>query len=73
MIQIFHESNKDDSIAMGNASFEIGSILGTRGNTKAKLLKNGGTVFVRVEKALGSGSLLLKMSAANLTKTEGEI
>jgi len=56
---------------MGNASFEIGSILGTRGNTKAKLLKNGGTVFVRVEKTLGSGSLFLKMNAANLTKTEG--
>ena len=36
---------------MGSAVFEIGDILGSRGGIKAKKLKNGGTLFARVEKA----------------------
>lgn len=36
---------------MGSAVFEIGDCLGSRGGIKAKKLKNGGTVFCRVEKA----------------------
>lgn len=36
---------------MGSAVFEIGDVLGSRGGVKAKKLKNGGTVFCRVEKA----------------------
>jgi hypothetical protein len=36
---------------MGSAVFEIGEILGARGNIKAKKLKGGGTIFLRAERA----------------------
>jgi hypothetical protein len=36
---------------MGSAMFEIGEILGARGNIKAKKIKGGGTLFCRVQKA----------------------
>ena len=57
---------------MGSAIFEIGSIIGAKGNTKAKKMKKGkGTIYVRVEKVKGSGSLRLKMSGIKLKNVEG--
>jgi len=37
--------------AMGNASFEIGEVLAARGSTKAKQLRDGGTLYVGVTRA----------------------
>lgn len=56
---------------MGSATFEVGEILGARGNVKAKKIKKGGTVFAHVSKAKGSGLLRLKMKGINLKNTEG--
>lgn len=73
-IGIFDEIRKTQSSkSMGNAMFEIGEILGARGNTKAKRLKNGGTVFVRVTKAAETdqGDLILGMKGLKLKNVDG--
>jgi Ca2+-dependent lipid-binding protein len=42
-VTVFDEMKKSDNVAMGAATFDIGEILGARGNTKGKKLKAGGT------------------------------
>lgn len=71
LIKIFDEVKKGENIEMGSCVFELGAILGAKGNTKAKSMKKGGTLFARVEKAMGSGMLALKMSGLSLVNTEG--
>jgi len=72
LIKIFDEVEKGDNKSMGSAMFEIGSILGSKGSTKAKRMQNGkGTLFARVEKAKGCGTLNLKMSGVKLTNLDG--
>ena len=44
LIKIF-----DEVIEMGSAIFDLGSILGAKGNTKGKELKRGGTIYVRAQ------------------------
>ena len=56
---------------MGSAVFKLGTVLGAKGNTKAKELKRGGTIYVRAEKAVGKGLLQLRMNGVLLTNTEG--
>jgi Ca2+-dependent lipid-binding protein len=36
---------------MGTAVFEVGEVLGARGNIKAKKIKDGGTIFCRIQKS----------------------
>lgn len=59
--------------SMGSALFEIGEILGARGNIKAKKLKNGGTLFVRVTKAadINYGTLHLTLRGHKLKNVDG--
>jgi len=72
IVKVFDEVSKGDNISMGSVVFEVGSILGAKGNTKAKKMKKStGTVYARVEKPVGSGTLQLKMSGVKLTNTEG--
>lgn len=42
-VSVFDEVRKSDNISMGSTTFDIGEVLGSRGNTKAKRLKGGGT------------------------------
>ena len=58
---------------MGSACFEIGEILGSKGGIKAKKLKNGGTVFARVEKAPEhhAGTLNFTLRGINLKNVHG--
>ena len=58
---------------MGSAVFEIGEVLGSRGNIKAKKLKHGGTVFARVEKApeRDAGTFHLAMRGIKLKNVDG--
>lgn len=42
-ISIFDEVRKGDNKGMGSAVFDVAEVLGSRGNTKAKKLKKGGT------------------------------
>lgn len=45
------KKNKGSNTAMGSAVFEVGEVLGSRGNIKAKKIKGGGTLFCRIQKA----------------------
>lgn len=57
--------------SMGSAVFEVGALLGARGNTMAKKLKGGGTLFASVRKAAGSGNLRLHCAGSKLKNVEG--
>lgn len=70
-VQIYDEVKKGDNKSMGSATFEVGEVLGARGNCKARKIKKGGTIFCHVAKAQGSGLLRLGLSATKLTNTEG--
>lgn len=49
LVKIFDRVRKTDkNIPMGSAVFDVSAVLGARGSTMAKKLKNGGRVFVRV-------------------------
>ena len=43
VVSVFDEVRKGDNKSMGSAVFDIGELLGARGNTKAKKIKKGGT------------------------------
>jgi Ca2+-dependent lipid-binding protein len=70
-ISIFHEMKKRDNKSMGTAVFDVAELLGARGNTKAKKLHDGGTLFAVVRKAEGSGVLRLGMKGSKLKNVEG--
>ena len=70
-INVFDEVRKGENKAMGSAVFDIGELLGARGNTKAKKLQKGGTLFAHVRKSQGSGLLRLKMKGTKLKNVEG--
>ena len=42
-VTIFDEVKKNDNKPMGSAVFDVGELLGARGNTKARRIKGGGT------------------------------
>jgi hypothetical protein len=71
VVQIYDEVRKGENKAMGSATFDIGEVLGARGNVKAKKLKKGGTIFAHIAKSKGSGLLRLKMKGIKLKNTEG--
>lgn len=70
-INIFDEVRKGENKSMGSAVFDIADVLGARGNTKAKRIKKGGTIFCAVRKAKGSGMLRLKLKGTKLKNVEG--
>jgi len=70
-VNIFDEVRKSENKSMGSAVFEIGELLGARGNTKAKKMQKGGTIFATVRKAQGHGMLRLKMKGTKLKNVEG--
>lgn len=53
--------------------FEVGEVLGARGNTKAKKLRHGGTLFARITTAPVEevGTLHVKMQGIKLQNTDG--
>ncbi|CAJ1930913.1 unnamed protein product [Cylindrotheca closterium] len=73
-IGVFDEVRKSKgNKSMGSAQFEIGEILGAKGNVKAKRLKPGGTLFVRVTKAsdLDLGTFHLGLKGMKLKNMDG--
>ena len=58
---------------MGSAMFELGEVLGSRGNVKAKKLKQGGTIFIRATPAPteDTGRFLLKLQGHKLKNVDG--
>jgi hypothetical protein len=72
-VSVFDHETKGDNKPMGSAVFDVASVLGARGNTKAKRLKNGGTLFAHVSKVQGQGVLRLRLKGVNLKNVEGLI
>ncbi|CAB9509275.1 Copine-6 [Seminavis robusta] len=70
-INLFDEVRKKTNIGMGSAVFDVGELLGARGNTQIKKLKKGGQLAATVRKSEGSGILRLKMRGEKLKNTEG--
>jgi len=70
-IGVFHEGKKKKHVRLGDGTFDVGSILGCTGNTKAKKLKGGGILYARVEKYKGAGTIRLKMCGKKLKNTDG--
>lgn len=72
LVKVFDEVKKGDNIPMGSAIFEVGAVLGAKGNSKAKKMKNGGgQLYVKVEKTKESDIFKLRMSGIKLKNTEG--
>jgi hypothetical protein len=73
-VGIFDETTKAKKTkSMGSVVFEIGEVLGARGNIKAKKLRDGGTVFARVTEAakVEYGTLNLNLSGHKLKNVDG--
>jgi hypothetical protein len=71
-VHVFDGVSKGTDKSMGMAVFDIGELLGSRGNMKAKRLSSqGGLVFAHVRKKIGSGLLRLKMDGIGLENIEG--
>jgi hypothetical protein len=71
VVSIFDEVKKRDNKSMGSAVFDVGSILGSRGNVKGKSLKKGGIIYAHLRESEGSGTLRLKMKGTKLKNVEG--
>ncbi|GAX24436.1 hypothetical protein FisN_4Lh573 [Fistulifera solaris] len=73
-IGVYDELSKKEGVnkPMGSAVFEIGDVLGARGNTKAKKLRQGGTLFARVTeyKATTDDIIAIKLQGKGLANTE---
>lgn len=72
-VSVIDEVRKTSDKPMGSAVFEIGDVLGSRGNIKAKKFKKGGTLFARLQKAapLSAGQLALRLRGVKLKNVEG--
>lgn len=72
-VSVFDEVRKGENKSMGSAVFDVGELLGARGNTKAKKMRGGGTLFAMVRKSVGSGVLRLELKGSKLKNVEGGI
>jgi hypothetical protein len=71
-INIFDEVRKSDNKNMGSVVLEVDSLLGARGGTKSKKIRNnGGIVTAVIRKSQGQGVLRFQMSGVSLKNTEG--
>lgn len=71
-VGVWDEVRKSNNKPMGSAVFEVGAILGSRGNTKAKKLRQGGTLFCRITPAPpNAGTVHFVLAGSNLKNTEG--
>jgi Copine/C2 domain len=66
-------TSKNLNKPMGSALFEVGEVLGARGNTKAKKLRTGGTLFARITTAPTEdlGKIHLKLQGHHLKNVDG--
>jgi C2 domain/Copine len=75
-VGIYDEMKKGTHKPMGSAMFEVGEVLGSRGNIKAKNLRNGGTLYARITPAPdpavpgAGGTLHLKLSGVKLANVD---
>ena len=59
---------------MGTALFEVGQILGSRGNVASKALQNGGVIYAHIESIQADGSLgIMNLQLQGLNFTSRQI
>jgi Ca2+-dependent lipid-binding protein len=66
-VSIFHKQRNGDGQLLGNATFEISEILGSKGCTKEKRDEKGMIVYARVDKCKDSGTFTFKLGRTALT------
>lgn len=71
IVTIFDEETKRDNKPMGSALFDVGELLGARGNRKAAKLRQGGKIIAHVRESAGVGMIRLQLKANKLKNTEG--
>lgn len=71
LVNIFDYNQNLKHVPMASAVFDVGSILGARGNTKCKEVKGGGKIYARVEASKGSGTLKLGLAGIKLKNFDG--
>lgn len=71
-VEIFDEVSKGKEKPMGSATFELGDIVNKSGNVKAASIKQGGTLYVRVQPVAGfeRGTLNLALRGIQLANVE---
>lgn len=78
-VGIYDEVRKGTHKPMGSAAFEVGEVLGARGNIKAKNLRNGGTLYARITPAPDAsapgagGTLHLKVCGSKLANVDSTL
>lgn len=73
-ISIFDSiSKKKGDKLMGSAMFEVGAIMGKRGNVMAKRLRKSGTIFARIKKLelQNAGDIKFRLAGFKLRNIEG--
>eukprot|EP00545_Synedropsis_sp_CCMP1620_P006787 CAMPEP_0119029802 /NCGR_PEP_ID=MMETSP1176-20130426/40706_1 /TAXON_ID=265551 /ORGANISM="Synedropsis recta cf, Strain CCMP1620" /LENGTH=769 /DNA_ID=CAMNT_0006986157 /DNA_START=18 /DNA_END=2327 /DNA_ORIENTATION=+ len=73
-VGVYDEVRKQkDNKPMGSAVFEVGEVLGSRGNIKAKKIKGGGTLFCRIQKAsdVSAGTFHFELRGIKLKNVDG--
>jgi hypothetical protein len=71
MVVSIYDGSKKANTPMGTTVFEVGSVLGAKGNIIAKELKTGGILVAHLEETTGSGMLEFQLRALQLINTEG--
>jgi len=72
LVKIFDKVSDGDNIPMGSGVFDVGRVMGAKGNTKAKKMRDdAGTIFLKVAKASPSETLTLKMSGIEFDNLDG--
>lgn len=66
VVSIYHETK-----SMGSCVLDVGDILGARGQTKAKRIQQGGTLFAHCRPSTGTGLFRFQLQATGLKNTEG--
>lgn len=70
-IQIYDKTKKDHYELMGSAYFDVGLVLGSPGQCRAKKLNQGGMIIASIRKGAGSGELRLKLKGVGLKNVDG--
>ena len=66
VVSIYHETK-----SMGCCVLDVGDILGARGQTKAKRIQQGGTIYAHCRPSTGNGLFRFQLQATALKNTEG--
>eukprot|EP00559_Dactyliosolen_fragilissimus_P005395 CAMPEP_0184867048 /NCGR_PEP_ID=MMETSP0580-20130426/24871_1 /TAXON_ID=1118495 /ORGANISM="Dactyliosolen fragilissimus" /LENGTH=597 /DNA_ID=CAMNT_0027367059 /DNA_START=14 /DNA_END=1807 /DNA_ORIENTATION=+ len=71
IISLYDHVRKGENISMGSAVFDVGYVLGSKGNTKAKSMKHGGVIYAKITNVKDHGKLRFCFRGTKLKNVEG--